>query len=701
MPPKKNANKSRVPASTAARKSAPISREAPQVPPGADTDDSLEDFDQLMEEIVKDPEAISRLTDAQVLELQRRWNPYGRIGGQAADEERQRAVAVSYTNLREDYLRRVAMTSLVGFVFQMLHEWDVPAEQRRWTPPDAPTAAAAWTAAELVERLKATLAIAEEAQAAAAEAASMASATRASEFEATAHARAESAAARAAGLLYAATHASHVLGREATARLRPAADAGMAFPEVAALLAKYPMPAAAGAVELPADRAKAIIDGFLRNYFEFDPSVHVRSGHSGDKLRAAVAEVLIGETRVPVDTLDPRRLTLDAIRAAAPKPAPAHVEPVQLIMSSAGNRNAVLALLADEELAAAAAIAVADPVTFRHYLTPVAADSPARPAADVVPPQDTFHRWGYYTEVNYEELRAITECLYPERSDLDWAIGIWEFFEGSPAEVKAAFDKHCQKYQDDVPSAIKLLELGAWSLLADFKENRKNIEFYNRNTEVMKRILDRHAEDKRIGAPLMRNRVRAAKARNIAEDGPDAAGLKAYRAAVAERGQGLGAQGAERVISPEEMLRLEKARGNRKAAQELELLEQTEKTIAELGAAEKCRELTADEREDLRRARESIDAIREMVNVPENAIQVDVFTNDTKAGTFTKSNFYTAAEAPEHLQNDTAAAAAMAGASQHPAVARQLAPYAAAHHAESTRPRTAAEMHAEALSDAK
>jgi hypothetical protein len=704
MPPKKKT------VAPPKKRAAPVSRAPPAEAAAADAEDDDTDFAALMEEFIKNPDAINEMTEAQVLELQRRFNPYGRIAGPAPDEERQRAVAVSYTNLREDYLRRLTMTSLVGFVFQMLHEWEVPADQRRWAPADqrrwapadAPAAPAPYTPAQLVERLRATLAVAEEAAAAAAEAdaakvALSTAVTAPGAVDADAAAKAESAAARAAGLLYAATHAGHVLGREATARLRPTADAGMVFPEVAAVLAKYPMPARAESVEMPADRAKGIVEGFLRHYFEFDPATHVRSAGSADAIRAAVERVAIGapgQEPVEIDAADPRHLTIEAIRAAAPRPAPEHAAAVERILESARDRAAVMALLADEALGEAAVAAVADPVAFRHYLAPVAAGSPARPAADTVPPQDTFHRWNYYTEVNYEELRAVAEALYPERADLDWALAVWEYFEGTPKEVKDAFDKHCQKYQDDVPSSIKLLTMHQWSLLANFKENRKNIEFYNRHTEVLKRILDRHAEDQRAGAKLMRNRVRTAKAKNIAEDGPDAPGLSKYRAAVAKQGNSVAAAGAERVISPEEMLRLEKARGNRKAAQELELLEQTEKTIADLEATQKLRALDPNEADDLRRARESIGAIREMANVPENAIQVDVFVND--GGTMKKDKMYTLAEAPEHLRREEAGGAS--SSSSHPAAG--LAPYAAAHHAESARPRTDAQLHAEALAAA-
>ncbi len=660
------------------------------------------DFDSLVSDILENPEILlkSELTAEQVLEIQKRLNPYAGIAGPAPSPDHKKVAACSYTNLREEYLRRLTMTSLVGFLFQIFHEWEVPVEQRRWIPAsqkkktDDP-ATAPFDLGKLVERLEATLAIAKEAQSTAEQAAALKQKALEDDLVLPAHApkearsrvaeqtrASEAAAAKAAGLLYAATHATHRAGLEAGARLRSTAEAGMKYPEVKAVLSQYPLPAPPGQIEMPAAAAKEIIGGFLRHWLVFDPSVHVRSGHDAKTIEAAIASLRVGAADVPVDTKDPSHLTLEAVRAAAPEPAAEHRDAVETIMSSKAYYNAVAALLRDEDLVIAALTAVESPEVFRHYLFPVPAASPARPAAENIPPQDTFHRWGYYTEVNYEELRTITEALYPERPDLDWAIALWAVFEGTPKEVDEAFDKHCQRYQEEVPSSIKALEFGAWSLLADFKENRKKIQFYNKHTEVLKRILDRHTDDRRIGAELMRNRVRQVKAENIAKDGPDAPGLKEYRRNLAEKGLDLGGKGVERVISPEEMKRLEKARGNIKAAQELELLEQTEKRIAELKELEKLRkaagqDLTAEERRDLDFALKEIDKIREMVAVPDDAIQVDVFTSNPASGAFEKTHFYTKALAPEHIAAARAEFEAMrsGGNSEHPAVqATQPAP---------------------------
>ena len=627
------------------------------------------DFDTLINDILQNPEILldSNLTQEQILEVQKRLNPYAGIAGPTQNAERKRVAAVSYTNLREDYLRRLTATSLVGFLFQVYHEWEVPAEQRRWVPAaSARGDPEPFAAAALAERLEATLAIAREAEAAAGQAAEAKRAASSLDVVlpgdasgaqrdavALAYAEAESLAARAAGLLYAATHATHRAGAEAGARLRATAEAGMRYPDVKAIIARAPLPPPAGTVEMPAAVAREVIGGFLRSWLEFDPSVHVRSGHDAAGLAAAVATARVGLGDVPVDTKDPAHLTLEAVRAAAPKPADArHRDALALITAGPRSYDAVAALLRDEDLADAAAVALAAAADFRQYLFPVPEDSPARPAADIVPPQDTFHRWAYYTEVNYEELRTITEALYPERPDLDWAIALWDVFEGTEKEVDAAFGKHCQRYQDEVPSAIKALEFGSWSLLADFKENRKKIQFYNKNTEVLKRILDRHADDKRIGAELMRNRVRQTKARNIAAEGADAPGLSQYKRNVSEKGQGLGGKGAEKVISAEEMRRLERAGGSIKAAKELELLEQHEGTIARLGELEGLRALTSDEARDLAHARENVERAREMVAVPDDAIQVDIFTSNPTTGEFGKSHFYTNAVAPGEPPSD-------------------------------------------------
>jgi hypothetical protein len=423
---------------------------------------------------------------------------------------------------------------------------------------------------------------------------------------------------------------------------------------------------------MPPKLAKEIIRKFLINWFSFDPSVHARAGHNAKVIKEAVEAVQIGDSVVEVDKKDPRHLTLAALRATAPRPKNIdHLAALDKILESERTRSAAVAMIHDDTLLQATLLAIENDRDFRHYLFPVPPASPAASALVVIPPQDTFHRWNYYTEVNYDILRTITEALYPERADMEWAFGIWETFEGTSEQVEEKFNQHCQRYGDQCLSSMKHVSIGGWVLQADFSENRKNINFYNKNTEVLKRILDRHTEDKKAGAELMRNRVKQVKAANIAAEGPDAPGLNRYKRELASKGHDLASKGVQTVISREEMLRLNKAKGDVKAAQELELLEQHEETIRRLTEIRKLRGLSLDEERDLEYAKRVLPSVKEMVNVPDDAIQVDVFSSNPATGEFGKSHFYTQAAAPPeddkksetvaHSHPAAAAAAARAG----------------------------------------
>ena len=612
-------------------------------------------FDSLLNDILENPELIMQkdFSQEQLLKIQKKLNPYSNIACAPIINEQRKVVACSYTNLREDYLKRLTMTSLVGFLYQMYNEWEVDPIHRRWIPESKKIDAAKSTYFEidkLVERMECMLDITKSAQLANNEA--IAARTELNDTQLVANMNSSpmdpekvfalnnavvELETKAAGLLYASTHMVMMTGKEANDRLPSTVEHVSQFPEVKEVFKQYPPPIVSQ-LELPEKQGKAILKDFLDQFLKFDPSKHVKNGSSSETIKAEV--ITINGTDVIIDTADPGHLPLQTVFATAPKASDEHKEALSIILQNQRTYTAACTILRDEDLIDSMVIAIADLNQFKHYLFPVASTSDAA-TAQSVPPQDTFHRWNYYTEVNYEELRTITEAIYPERSDLDWAIGIWNTFEGTSDEIKDAFDKYCQKYQEEFPSSVKALEIGGWSLLADFKENRKKIEFYNRNTEVLKRILDRHTEDKKLGAELMKNRIRQVKAKNIAEDGPDAQGLTKYR----NDSNGSNLPGAEKVISNREMLNLEKAKGNIKAAQELEHVEKLEEQINILTSTKKLRELTNIEQTDLNNALRTIELARQMAEVPKDAIQIDVFTNDTTdGGQFMKSSFYTKSE---------------------------------------------------------
>lgn len=604
------------------------------------------DFDKLLHDVIENPELLldsSNISNEQILELQKRMNPY--IGlTEPCDPEHKQVAACSYTNLREDYIRRFTMTSLVSFVFQMLHEYEVPKKVRTWVP-ETKESDTMFVASELKEQLEGMVHILNEVIETEKETDKLKKESLINEndkqqkdydkqqkdYDKQVYHNEQ----KRVGLMFTLTQMLKDLGLKADDKLKVITTEAMKYPEIKKIIkTKQHVDKHFTEREMPNDVAKNIINTFLLNWFNFDPSIHIRSGLNKDVIRTEVTKV--NNTDVVIDIDDPGHLTIEELRFRVQPLSQKDKDVLRVILSSKQHLNAVRNIIRDDNMHEIIEYVLDNIDVFKYYLLPVRDIE-----SHIIPSQDTFHRWSYFTEVNYEEIRTITETLYPERPDLDWAIAIWTTFKGTDTEVDEQFTEYCQKHHDEMPSIMKLLEMGKWTLLADFKENRKNVQFYNKHTEVLKKIIDRHTEDKKIGTELMRNRVRQTKAKNIAEFGPDAPGLKTYKSTMSSEGKELSVKGVERVISPEEMKRLERAHGNIKAAKELEVLDEYDTLIRGLDDIKKYRELTQEERDKYAKAQEYIQRAKEMINVPDDAIQVDVFTTDTKTGEFIKSHFYT------------------------------------------------------------
>jgi archaellum component FlaC len=142
------------------------------------------------------------------------------------------------------------------------------------------------------------------------------------------------------------------------------------------------------------------------------------------------------------------------------------------------------------------------------------------------PPDDTFFRWNRYIENNYEELRQATDDIYSEKSDFEFAIVPYKVFEG-PDEKKVMEEvrEYQRKYADEFEADILCARFFNWNLLGSWAQNREVRDFYNKNTEIIKRILDQNKEDQQMGPKLMKDRATKEKQKNIKESGPDAYGF--------------------------------------------------------------------------------------------------------------------------------------------------------------------------------
>jgi hypothetical protein len=160
-----------------------------------------------------------------------------------------------------------------------------------------------------------------------------------------------------------------------------------------------------------------------------------------------------------------------------------------------------------------------------------------------VPPADIFHRWTYYTESNYEELRTAVQNLYAEKPDLEFAVNPYDKFD-----TQEDAEKFVQKHRNEVIADVLTLHNGKWNLTGSFKQNRDRVNFYNEKTAVIEEIFKQLEQDKKLGADLMRKRVARKKKKNIEEAGPEPEEFKQYRKDHPSGFESMGAEDMSRVV---------------------------------------------------------------------------------------------------------------------------------------------------------
>ncbi len=143
---------------------------------------------------------------------------------------------------------------------------------------------------------------------------------------------------------------------------------------------------------------------------------------------------------------------------------------------------------------------------------------------EVVPPNDTFGRFTYYYDVNYEQIRQAVKYLYNDKPDTEVAINIFDSFDS----IKECND-YIEKNQDTVITNLLNLTNYKWNLLGSFKKNRERISFYNENTVVLENILKQQEEDAKMGKTLLDARVKKKKVKNVQEYGKEHPNFTKYR----------------------------------------------------------------------------------------------------------------------------------------------------------------------------
>lgn len=158
-----------------------------------------------------------------------------------------------------------------------------------------------------------------------------------------------------------------------------------------------------------------------------------------------------------------------------------------------------------------------------------------------IPPSDTFHRLDYYIDSNYEEIRNAVTDLYSEKPDLEFAINPYEQFDNLDDA-----ERYVQKHKDEIITDVLTLTNGKWNLCGSFKKNRERVNFYNEKTAVIEEIFKQIEVDKKLGADMMRKRVKRKKKQNIKESGADPKEFSQYKKDFPSAVEQMGAENVSR-----------------------------------------------------------------------------------------------------------------------------------------------------------
>jgi hypothetical protein len=143
---------------------------------------------------------------------------------------------------------------------------------------------------------------------------------------------------------------------------------------------------------------------------------------------------------------------------------------------------------------------------------------------EMIPPVDMFHRFQYYYDSNYEELRAIVSDIYCDKPCFETAINPYDWHE-TDDDADAFINKH----KDEVISTIFKAHSGKWNIFSPYKKVRESMKYFNKKTAVLEEIAKQIESDAKMGAELMKKRITIKKKKNIAECGPDAIGFAKWK----------------------------------------------------------------------------------------------------------------------------------------------------------------------------
>lgn len=155
----------------------------------------------------------------------------------------------------------------------------------------------------------------------------------------------------------------------------------------------------------------------------------------------------------------------------------------------------------------------------------------------VIPPDDSFFRWQRYIDNNYEYLRQATDDIYAEKSDLEFSLVPLEVFEGTDEEIMLDASAWQRKLAGEFESDVFRAKFGQHNLLGSWEQNRERRDFYTKESEIIKRIVQQNEDDQKLGRRLMKQRIENKKSENKKSENEP--GLEIYKEASGNKMENL------------------------------------------------------------------------------------------------------------------------------------------------------------------
>ncbi|SME64825.1 Hypothetical protein FSTVST1_145 [Faustovirus ST1] len=298
--------------------------------------------------------------------------------------------------------------------------------------------------------------------------------------------------------------------------------------------------------ETTAEEKQKIINGirttinqFLNYHFEFDPDRHVRAAHNDgvkdptyttdraeliksrieNKTRAKVVEDVI---KSESDTNNSKYFNyLKETTAGVYQAASTALNDMNLFINALNQSNFDEDILAVFEKRRGELRDCVNKIS--TFATPLArADTLA--AVQHTPSSEVFHNFDRYITNNYEQLLESTHSLYVERPDVEFGI----LYYGS-YKTKEEADDNYKCLEREFRASVYTISNRQWTLLGPYRENRNRLNFYNKNTEVLKQMQEQVEMDHKLAGDMVEKKIRRSKAKNVAEMGPDAPGMAQYQ----------------------------------------------------------------------------------------------------------------------------------------------------------------------------